>query len=622
MSNRHFVFLALSLLTGAGNVGRAQRPSSTQREREAIRITPAQMRAYGRQALAREVATHGLLDNAAANAQVAAILARITKATGHPSLNVEWAITRDTTVNAGMFPGSVMVIHAGLLTKVGEWVREEVPSDGGLRARRFEAYAAAVLAHEVAHATLGHSDSALLEAVREEARKRVRSAVTDDMDAQVRRLLADSAFMSKRRTIRGNEEAADRVGSWYLLRAGWEIQDAMSLMRLFDAWERSMGNSSLATLSWFNDHPRSSTREARLEAFRASLKLRQGEFDDALVLLRNNTMLDSAGMLLDRVLVDFPDLPAVLHARAAVLHRQWLNATPVQQLLVRSSAPTYDARFIEGIRGAAQSPLLTAARRAYAKVLERELLPYTLSNLAVLDAYAGELLVAQARADSAARLAADDPFVQNNRGTVLYLARKYAPARDIFRALARAHDDWTSPQFNLGRSLLALGDSTGARAAFGEYAMSDDESAWGREAVRLLQRLGGAAPPASSASATGGLPSVAGIALGSTRAQVTSVFGAPEERRTAEQGEIWRYPSRGLVVGIARAGTVAFVGLGTRGAGDIDGVRVGDSVQSVRQRWGKPVEDSDGAFVFDRGGWYAIAPYQQGVVLELAAQRK
>src|SRR5258706_306917 len=133
------------------------------------------------------------------------------------------------------------------------------------------------------------------------------------LDARVRELLADSAFMTKQRRARGNETAADQLGSLYLLRAGWEIQDAMNLMRKLDQWERSQNEASLRSLSWVTDHPRSSAREAALEGFRAKLKLHQAEFDDALTLVKNDVMLDSAVAMLDRVLIDFPGLVAARH---------------------------------------------------------------------------------------------------------------------------------------------------------------------------------------------------------------------------------------------------------------------------------------------------------------------
>lgn len=614
---RAAVVAALTVGASAADA-RAQRGSSRP---EPLRLTPAQIRAFGRKALQQEVAQFGRLGDAAMSARVGTILKRLTLATDHPALSVEWEIVRDASVNASMLPGAAMVINAGLLTQIGEWARAEVPGDVTLRERRFDAYLAAVLGHELAHATLGHSDSALVAAVRAESQSRLRTAGAEDMETKVRTLLNDTTFMSTRRVGRGHELDADRVGSLYLLRAGWEIQDAMSLMRLLDAMERSAGGTSLASLGWFADHPRSSMREASLESFRASLKVHQGEFDDALLLLRNNIMLDSAAALLDRVLTDFPDLVAALHARATVLHRQWLNAVPVQQLLVRSSVPTYDARFITGIRGGQANPLLAAARKAYGQVLARELQPFTLSNLAVLDAYAGMTSLALARSDSAVRMMPDDPYVQNNRAAVLFLAQRLGDARDIYRTLLRANPAWSSARFNYGRSQLALGDTAGARGTFRDYLIGDGESAWAREASRVLQVLDASASVAPKAT-SGSLPVVAGVALGARSSQVRALLGVPESTRRGDDVTIWRYMSRGFVVGIGRDSLVTIVGLSHGSADNVDGVRVGDTDAKVRARWGTPVEYTERMLVFDRGAWIATAFLDDGLVVELGAERR
>ena len=607
----------LALVASASASARGQRGPTAPAP---VRLTPAQIRAFGRKALEQEVTRSGRLGDAAMSARVGTILKRLTRATDHPALTVECEIVRDASVNASMLPGAAMVINEGLLQQLAEWARAEAPSDITLREQRFDAYLAAVLAHELAHATLGHSDAALVAAVRAESQSRLRTA-GEDMETKVRMLMADAAFMSQRRVGRGHELDADRVGSLYLLRAGWEIQDAMSLMRLLDTMERSQSASSLQALGWFADHPRSSTREASLEAFRASLKVHQGEFDDALLLLRNNIMLDSAAALLDRVLTDFPDLVAALHARATVLHRRWLNATPVQQLLVRSSVPTFDARFITGIRGSPVHPLLAAARKAYGQVLARELQPLTLSNLAVLDAYAGASSLALARSDSAVRMATEDAYVQNNRAAVLFLAQRYVEARDIYRTLLRANPDWGSARFNYGRSQLALGDTAGVRDTFRDYLTSDGESAWAREAVLVLQRLDASAPVPAKAS-TGSLPVVAGVALGARSLQVRTLLGAPESTRRGGEVTLWRYVSRGIVVGIGRDSLVSIVGLYYGSADNMEGVRLGDSEAKVRQRWGTPIEYTERMLMFDRGGWIASAFLDAGIVMELGAERR
>jgi hypothetical protein len=101
-----------------------------------------------------------------------------------------------------------------------------------------------------------------------------------------------------------------------------------------------------------------------------------------------------------------------------------------------------------------------------------------------------------------------------------------------------------------------------------------------------------------------------------------AALGSPDRTRQAREGELWLYTVRGLVLGIVAPGQVAFVGLITSTAGDVDGIRVGDTVQSARQRWGKPVEESANVLVFDRGAWYAVVSYEGDQIVEAGAQRK
>jgi predicted Zn-dependent protease len=583
------------------------------------RLSESERRDFGRRAMARDLAAHGRVNDPVARRDVATVLDRLVRATGYPDLDVVWEIVADTNVNAGTYPGVVMVINSGLLTKLGEFAASGQGDSATVRAR-YVAYLAAVLGHELAHATLGHPDSSLDAAVRTMPRRALNSSAAA-IETRLRELLADSSFMSKQRRSRGNEIAADQIGALYLLRAGWEIQDAMSLMRLMDAWERSMAGGSLGSLSWVTDHPRSSAREAWLEAYRAKLKLHQAEFDDALTLVRNDVMLDSAVAMLDRVLVDFPGLVAARHARAAALHRMWVNAAPVRFLQVRSSVPTFEARFIEGIRGAPEPRLLDQARAEYRRALAIDTHPYTLSNLAVLDAYAGDGAVARSRADSAARLAPGDPLVANNRGTVLFLLGEYGAARDIFARLAGEHADWPSVQFNVGRALLALGDSSAARTALERYTSVDDKSAWTGEAMRLLGRRVAASKPDVSGATPNAGPAIGGVALGASRTSVAATLGVAAGERQVEGGVLLHYPSRGLIVGFGADGRVALIALTTTAAGDIEGVRVGDSIKTALAKWGQPTEQGESMFAFDRGGWAVIVSNAKGVIDGLAIRK-
>jgi Putative Zn-dependent protease, contains TPR repeats len=483
---------ALAVLLLLPALGRAQTgPCSPSAAAAHPAYSPVQLRRIGQQALAAVVARYGRATSATDRKDVAAVLSKLVAATGDPHADIQWELVGDPDLNATALPGRILVVNQGLVTKFRQLAAEEGGTPAGRKAR-FDGYAAAVIGHELAHITLGHSDSMANDALRCAASRltdggRVRAdTLNAEGEAALAEVLANAGALRETARIRVNETAADRVGALYMLRAGWQIQQAIDLFAYFDALERSSGEARLSSLTWLLDHPRSSQRAADLEVFRARLKMHQAEFDDALVLVRNGVMLDSAVTMLDRVLADLPGLAPVRHARAAALQGMWMESAPPRARAVQTSVPTHDANFAAAIRGAGvgDQALLAAARAEYRRVLSREVLPYALSNLAVLDAYAGDARTARARADSAIRLRPSDVEVANNRAAVLYLIGDPAGARREWERLTRTSD--ADPlRFNLARSALALGDSATARRLLVAYAQGDSSS-WGREARRLV----------------------------------------------------------------------------------------------------------------------------------------
>src|SRR5205085_10846617 len=118
------------------------------------------------------------------------------------------------------------------------------------------------------------------------------------------------------------------------------------------------GAATTHEIRWFLSHPHSARRVADLEMLRARLRGDQARFDDALTLVQTGKALDAAVAMLDSVLVDFPELPQVHHARAVALHRQWSNGATIAALRLRAAFPTYDTPFIQGVRGTVGDPAL------------------------------------------------------------------------------------------------------------------------------------------------------------------------------------------------------------------------------------------------------------------------
>jgi predicted Zn-dependent protease len=609
-------------------IASAQQASRTPRPAAAAprRYSAEERRAAGEAILKHEIEIYGLVEEPAWQRAISDILGRLRFGTADPTLELRPAVLGNPEINASAVPGGVMIINAGLLAWLDSLGRLEVPGNTAGQGQRSRAYLAAVLAHETAHITLHHTDQ-IIDAMRRQLPLASRDQPVRDPAMLEREIRFDPDTLAAFHRIRSLELAADSMGALYLLRAGWEIQNMMDLLRRLEATE-GPGGALVAT--YLRNHPRGSTREAMLESLRGRLKLNQGRLDDALALINTNTELKLAVALLDSVLVDFPALLAAQHARAAAYHRMWLNTVSVRNLQVRGSLYTYGARILPGIRGAGipgDTVLHARARAAYQAVLRREELPGTLSNLALLDAYAGRNSAALQGAGRALELVPDDPQLLNNLGVVRFLSGDRAGALDAFRrTLAlQGSDEDPAVVFNLGKTQAVLQDPA-ARATLQGYLGFGERSAWADEAAALLGR----APAAPESTGPAPKPPVVqGVSPGMSGGEVIRVLGPPAGRAQQSQGQIWHYPALGLSVGISWAdreeaglgGHVRFVALLRAEAGEVDGIRVGTSLTVARQRWGWPAERGPSFLLFNRGNWLSGIDYgdPHGAVLRLYA---
>ncbi|AHG93331.1 peptidase M48 Ste24p (plasmid) [Gemmatirosa kalamazoonensis] len=580
-------------------------------------------RAQGERMLRMLVEHYGVVRDSLWRRDVDMVIRRLVRATGVPNFDVEWQIVGDPEMNASAMPGHVLVVNAGLLAAVDTIVRREVPNDPVRRRARRQAYVAAVLGHEIAHATLGHPDSTLREALAGRQGFDIDQVPEQVLAENAERLLADATVMRDLERSRAHESAADRAGALYLLRAGWTIQTAMDFFGVLDSLERAArheaGPATTHEIRWFLSHPHSARRAADLEMLRARLRGDQATFDDALTLVQTGKALDSAVVMLDSVLVDFPELPQVHHARAVALERMWSDGASVAALRVRAAFPTYDTPFIQSVRGSVgDERLLERARAAYHEVLVRARLPYALANLAVLDAYAGDVPLALARSDSARRLAPNDTSVAVNRAVVLYLAGEPAQARALLAPIARG-DSSAEAVYDFARASLAAGDTAAARAAFLHYRALDPRSSWGRAAGDALALTATAArrTDATAASNSAAPPMVMGITLGTRHDGVLAALGSPDASGRGNGALVLHYESRGLAVALGPDGSVVAIGVRAPATVAFDGVTVGMPLAQVAARLGAPVGRSGDAFVFDRGRWLLFVTPAGGLVESL-----
>jgi predicted Zn-dependent protease len=627
-------FLILAGLTLPLGIAGAQRSSN--RRAQDDRPTVEQLRAMGTAYVQHLVDSIGEAKDPATRKDIGDLLNKLRVAAGIPTKDFHWVLVNDSSVNAAAVPGGHLIVNIGLVNMARAVATSDFPRDTAARHRRFLGFLGAVLGHEIAHHTLGHTEdvSDWVPAAPASA-----SATDASLEARIERAMSNPSLLREQAFSRDRELAADRTGSLYLLRAGYTIQDAMDMFRALDSVvERTalqgknaagaQATDSLGMLSWLSNHPRASEREGALEAFRGNLKQDQARFDDALLLVRTGVQLDTAVVLLDTVLAHFPGLREAQHLRAAALHQQYIRLMPVEQLGIRGVVATYPSRFYTKIRGAAAADRAIAdARAAYKDVMTDVVLPYSLSNLALLDAYAGQLPLAIARADSAVKLDDKSYEVQVNRGAVYYLAKRYADALTAFdRAATLAGGATPLIMFDQAMTKRAMGDSEGGNALLRSFVRSGDATEWSTYARTLL---GGSSSSSGSKGTTGSTPAAgatgnaritAAVSLGQSTAAIRTALGAPDRSEAIQGGYLWEYESRGLLLGISRADGLFVIGMSKASSGNVDGVKVGDSMAKARSAWGRPVNVEDDATYFRHGDvMIMIEDDGNGVITQITA---
>jgi predicted Zn-dependent protease len=182
---------------------------------------------------------------------------RIAAASGE-NFQWEWMLIESPEVNAWCMPGGKMAVYTGIMPVL-----------------KTEAALAAVMGHEVAHATKRHGKQRYARAIK----GNLVGAVVGGAAIVGGQLLCKSSTCRTLSTLggaaagfavaffdrkfsRGDETEADKVGQVYMARAGYDPSEASRL------WER-MGAASggKAPPEWMSTHPSSERRQRELQSW-------------------------------------------------------------------------------------------------------------------------------------------------------------------------------------------------------------------------------------------------------------------------------------------------------------------------------------------------------------------
>ncbi len=191
------------------------------------------------------------------NAMVQRVANRIARASGE-NFQWEYVLLESPEVNAWCMPGGKIAVYTGLMPVV-----------------KTEAALAAVLGHEVAHATLRHGKQRYARAMKENWAGAIIGGATMIggqlfCKTQSCRVLtgvggAAAGFaitFFDRKFSRGDESQADQYGQVYMARAGYDPAESIHL------WERmavAMGDK--APPEWMSTHPSDERRRGNLQVW-------------------------------------------------------------------------------------------------------------------------------------------------------------------------------------------------------------------------------------------------------------------------------------------------------------------------------------------------------------------
>jgi len=207
------------------------------------------MNQLGAASYAEATAAYPEIKGTADAAMVRRVGQRIAQASGH---DYQWEfklLDAPGTPNAFCLPGGKIAVYSGILPLT--------QNEDGL---------AAVMGHEVAHATLEHGNKRMTQAIGVSAVEVFAAAAAEnwtELDASNRALVMEALGAGAQFGLvlpysRSHESEADEVGLRYLVRAGYDPREAPRL------WDRMAATFPNAQPEWMSTHPDSAARAQRL----------------------------------------------------------------------------------------------------------------------------------------------------------------------------------------------------------------------------------------------------------------------------------------------------------------------------------------------------------------------
>lgn len=224
-------------------------PAFDQNGNVQIRQSSPTLVTQGQQAFNEIKRTTPISSNGNYRAQVDRVATRLTRAINLPNARWEFVVFQDNTPNAFALPGGKVGVNSGLFAIT--------QSDAGL---------ATVLAHEIAHVTSNHADARIRNQSTIGLGASVLGAIIggESADTATRALSGVGNVAFGLTFSRAQELEADRIGTIFMARAGYDPEEAVAMWQRFAAYNNAQGSQGAEFL---RTHPLNETRIAALRDF-------------------------------------------------------------------------------------------------------------------------------------------------------------------------------------------------------------------------------------------------------------------------------------------------------------------------------------------------------------------
>ncbi len=212
---------------------------------------------FGRQARSGvEKELGGVLSNARLTAYIVSVGKRVSKYSDDPSLPYDFRVIDSDMINAFALPGGFVYVTRGILSRLGN-----------------EAQLAAILGHEVGHATARHGTGQMISAYAQKyGAQALYDLASDDLPEEQKKRAADDVIkLVSAGYTREQEREADELGLKSLVKAGYSPLGAVQAMQALLAVKTAASGTKSAPEESdpYSSHPLTTSR---IDAYKKSIR--------------------------------------------------------------------------------------------------------------------------------------------------------------------------------------------------------------------------------------------------------------------------------------------------------------------------------------------------------------